>query len=217
MKQIVKRILKILFVAVIVKPIILIILGLNIKDRQKLPLKGPAIIAANHNSHLDTMVMFSLYPLSKVHKLRPVAAADYFLCNPFIAWFSLNVIGIIPLSRSGSIKKDLFKECHEALDNEDILLIFPEGTRGEPEKTSKLKKGLYYLCKDRTDTKIIPVMTHGLGRALPRGEALFVPFTCDIVIGDELPAFNNSKELLALLSKNYSQLLKSCLTYQENR
>ncbi len=217
MKQIVKRILKILFVAIIVKPIILIILGLNIKDRQKLPLKGPAIIAANHNSHLDTMVMFSLYPLSKVHKLRPVAAADYFLCNPFIAWFSLNVIGIIPLSRRGSMKKDIFKECHEALDNEDILLIFPEGTRGEPEKTSKLKKGLYYLCKDRTDTKIIPVMTHGLGRALPRGEALFVPFICDVVIGDELPAFNDSKELVELLSQNYSQLLKSCLTYQENR
>ena len=217
MKQIVKRILKILFVAILVKPIILIILGLNIKDRKKLPLKGPAIIAANHNSHLDTMVMFSLYPLSKVHKLRPVAAADYFLCNPFIAWFSLNVIGIIPLSRSGSIKKDLFKECHEALDNEDILLIYPEGTRGEPEKTSKLKKGLYYLCKDRTDTKIIPVMTHGLGRALPRGEALFVPFICDVVIGNELPAFNDSKELLGLLSQNYSQLLKSCLTYQESR
>lgn len=217
MKQFLKRTLKILFVAIIVKPVILIILGLNIKDRQKLPLKGPAIIAANHNSHLDTMVMFSLYPLSKVHKLRPVAAADYFLCNPFIAWFSLNVIGIIPLSRSGSMKKGIFKECHEALDNEDILLIFPEGTRGEPEKTSKLKKGLYYLCKDRTDTNIIPVMTHGLGRALPRGEALFVPFTCDVVIGDELPAFNDSRELLGLLSENYSQLLKSCLTYQENR
>lgn len=96
-----------------------------------------------------------------------------------------------------------------------MLLIFPEGTRGEPEKTSKLKKGLYYLCKDRTDTKIIPVMTHGLGRALPRGEALLVPFTCDVVIGDELPEFDNSKQLLGLLTENYSRLLKSCLTYKE--
>ena len=210
-----KHLLKILFVAIIVKPVILIILGLNIQGRQKLPLKGPAIIAANHNSHLDTLVMFSLYPLSKVHKLRPVAAADYFLANPVIAWFSLNVVGIIPLSRTGSVRDDLFKDCHKALDNGDILLIFPEGTRGEPEKTSKLKKGLYYLCKDRTDTKIIPVMTHGLGRALPRGEALFVPFNCDVVIGDELPEFDNSKQLVGLLTENYSRLLKSCLTYKE--
>ncbi len=210
-----KHLLKILFVAIIVKPVILIILGLNIQGRKKLPLKGPAIIAANHNSHLDTLVMFSLYPLSKVHKLRPVAAADYFLANPVIAWFSLNVVGIIPLSRTGSVRDDLFKDCHKALDNGDILLIFPEGTRGEPEKTSKLKKGLYYLCKDRTDTKIIPVMTHGLGRALPRGEALFVPFNCDVVIGDELPEFDNSKQLVGLLTENYSRLLKSCLTYKE--
>ena len=212
-----KHLLKILFVAIIVKPVILIILGLNVQGRQKLPLKGPAIIAANHNSHLDTLVMFSLYPLSKVHKLRPVAAADYFLANPVIAWFSLNVVGIIPLSRMGSVRGDLFKDCHKALDNGDILLIFPEGTRGEPEKTSKLKKGLYYLCKDRTDTKIIPVMTHGLGRALPRGEALFVPFICDVVIGDELPEFDNSKQLVELLTENYSRLLKSCLTYKETK
>ena len=219
MKQIINRLLKILFVAIIVKPVILAILGLNIKGRQKLPLKGPAIIAANHNSHLDTMVMFSLYPLAKVHKLRPVAAADYFLSNPLIAWFSLNVIGIIPLSRKGSSRKDLLKDnlfegCHEALDNGDVLLIFPEGTRGEPEKTSKLKKGLYYLCKDRTDTKIIPVMTYGLGRALPRGEALFVPFVCDVVVGDELPEFAASTELVELLTERYALLLNSCLTYK---
>lgn len=216
-----KRILKILFVAIIVKPVILLILGLNIKGRRKLPLTGPAIIAANHNSHLDTMVLLSLYPLSKVHKLRPVAAADYFLSNPLIAWFSLNVIGIIPLSRQGAIKKELLKEdlfegCHEALDNNDVLLIFPEGTRGEPEKTSKLKKGIYYLCKDRADTKIIPLMTHGLGRALPRGEALLVPFTCDVVIGDELQEFDSSKELVELLTDNYAMLLKHCLTYHGN-
>lgn len=219
MKQIINRFLKVFFVAIIVKPVILVILGLNIKGREKLPLKGPAIIAANHNSHLDTMVMFSLYPLSKVHRLRPVAAADYFLSNPLLAWFSMNVIGIIPLSRKGLnkkelLKEDIFKGCHEALDNGDVLLIFPEGTRGEPEKTSKLKKGLYYLSKDRTDTKIIPVMTHGLGRALPRGEALFVPFVCDVVVGDELPKFTAATELVDFLTERYASLLNSCLTYK---
>lgn len=210
------RILKILFVALIVRPIVLIVLGLNIRGRNKLPLKGPAIIAANHNSHLDTMVLFSLYPLLKVHKLRPIAAADYFLSNRFIAWFSLNVIGIIPISRSGANKKEeLFSECHKALDAGDIILLFPEGTRGEPEQTSRLKKGIYHLVKDRTDTQITPVVTHGLGRALPRGEALFVPFNCDVVIGDKLPATSSSNELLSLISDSFKNLLKGCLTYNQ--
>ena len=56
------RLLKVLFVLLIVRPLVLIILGLNVRDRHKLPLTGPAIIAANHNSHLDTMVFLSLYP-----------------------------------------------------------------------------------------------------------------------------------------------------------
>jgi len=210
------RILKVTFVLLIVRPLALLLLGLNIRNRNKLPLKGPAIIAANHNSHLDTMVLFSLYPLSKVHKLRPIAAADYFLSNRFLAWFSLNVIGIIPISRTGASKKDdIFSDCHQALDQGDILILFPEGTRGEPERTSRLKKGIYYLVKDRNDVQIVPVVTHGLGRALPRGEALFVPFNCDVVIGDALTPVSSSSELINLLSTSYTNLLGNCLTYNK--
>ena len=208
------RLLKVLFVALIVKPVVLIILGLNVCNRHKLPQSGPAIIAANHNSHLDTMVLFSLYPLTQVHKLRPVAAADYFLRNRLLAWFSLNVIGIIPISRAGTMKKEeLFRGCHKALDQGDILLLFPEGTRGEPEHMSKLKKGIYHLTKERDDTPIIPVMTHGLGRALPKGEALLVPFYCDVAVGDPISVTGDCDQLLESLSASYSRLLQKCLTY----
>jgi len=144
------RVIKILFFAFIVRPIVFVILGLNIQNRQKLPLEGGAVIAANHNSHLDTMVIMSLYPLSKIHKIRPVAAADYFMKNKFISWISINCIGIIPLNRTGSSTLDeLFRGCHQALDNGDILILFPEGSRGAPEKMSRFKKGLYYLLKNK--------------------------------------------------------------------
>ncbi len=209
-----ERILKVLFVALIVRPIVLIVLGLNIYARNKLPREGPAIIVANHNSHLDTMVLFSLYPLSRVHKLRPVAAADYFLRNSLIAWFSLKVIGIIPISRKTTeTREELFSECHKVLDNGDILILFPEGTRGEPEQISKLKKGIYHLIEERDYTPVVPVVTHGLGRALPRGEALFVPFNCDVVVGDELPVATSADEMLKEISVSFSGLLRSCLTY----
>jgi 1-acyl-sn-glycerol-3-phosphate acyltransferase len=148
--------------------------------------------------------------------LRPVAAADYFLRNPLIAWFSLNVIGIIPIGRSGSANKnDIFSTCHEALDNGDIIILFPEGTRGIPEQSSKLKKGIYYLVKDRNSTPIIPVVTHGLGRALPRGEALLVPFNCDVVVGDAIQITETSAELLNTLTETYAHLLQTCLTYNK--
>ncbi len=206
-------ILKIIFFALFVKPLVFLGLGLNIRGWKNLPLKGPAIIAANHNSHLDTMVLMSIYPLYRINRVRPVAAADYFLSNRFIAWLSLNIIGIIPLDRSGKTKReDLFEDCHKALDKGDILLIFPEGSRGKPEEMSRLKKGIHYLIKDREDTKVTPVVLHGLGRALPRGEALFVPFNCDVIIDKTLESCDSSKEFLDKILERYKMLLNYCIT-----
>ncbi len=207
------RIFKILFFALVIKPIVLIVLGLNIRHRAKLPMHGPAILAANHNSHLDTMVLMSLYPLTHIHKIRPVAAADYFFSTPLKAWFSTHCLGIIPLDRSGSAnQEDLFRPCHQALDNNDILIIFPEGSRGAPEQMSRLRKGLFYMIKDRADVQVTPVVMHGLGKALPKGTALFVPFNCDVVVGDMIPTTTESIELTQHLKESFEQLLDECLT-----
>ncbi len=205
---------KILFFAIIVKPLVLFLLGLNIRGRQHLPKKGGEIIAANHNSHLDTLVLMSLYPLSKIHQVRPVAAADYFFKNRYLAWFANHCIGIIPLKREGFQRPEqLFSECHEALDNDKILIIFPEGSRGRPEQIGKIKKGLYYLRNQRaTPPPITPVILRGLGNALPKGEALFVPFNCDVIIGDALPLSADCDEFIESLQQTYNRLSEQCLT-----
>lgn len=192
-----QRYIKVLFFALIVKPVVFLVIGLNIKNRNKLPKNGPAVISSNHNSHLDTMVIMSLYPLSILHKIRPVAAADYFMKNRVMAWFATNCIGIIPLDRTGATTLDeLFVPCHKALNNGDILIIFPEGSRGKPEQLSKLKKGIFYLVKDTPNTPVVPVLLEGLGNVLPKGEALLVPFVCTIEIGDAITCHKSSKELL---------------------
>lgn len=211
------RLIKILFFALLVKPIIFIILGLNIRGRERLSKKYPAIIAANHNSHLDTLLLMSLFPLSEIHRVRPVAAADYFLKNKYIAWFSRTCIGIIPLDRSGKTSKDeLFKGCYEALENQDILIIFPEGSRGKPEQIGKIKKGLYYLTKDHEEIPVIPALMRGLGGALPRGEALFVPFNCDVIIGEPLKHSKSSTQFVHQLSECFNNLQQFCLTQISN-
>ena len=207
------RIIKILFFALIIKPLVLIVLGINLRGREKLPLKGPAIIAANHNSHLDALVLMSLYPLASIHKVRPVAAADYFLSNRLLAWVSIHCLDIVPFNRSGHVDKEqLFSGCYQALDNDDILILFPEGSRGAPEKISKIKKGLFYLTRERIDIKITPVIIYGLGRALPRGEALFVPFNCDVIVGDPLPEAESSTVFIENITQSFAELYIHCLT-----
>lgn len=112
-----ERSLRFVFFQWLVRPVICLMLGLHIRHRERLPDQGPAILIANHNSHLDTMVLMTLFPWCIKKQIRPVAAADYFLKNKILAWFAQAIIGIIPIHRKLSpSKKNSFAQIQEALD-----------------------------------------------------------------------------------------------------
>ena len=152
----VRHLAKHLFFWLIVRPIVLLALGLNVRDRERLPRSGPAILAANHNSHLDTLVLMILLRPGLLPSIRPVAAADYFLTNRLVAWFSLKVIGILPVERgSGRSGRDPLAGASAALARGEIVILFPEGSRGEPERMAKLKAGIGHLAMRHPDVPVV--------------------------------------------------------------
>lgn len=200
-------ILRWMFYNFFVRPFITIVLGLNVRRQENLPKIGPAVIIANHNSHLDTLVLMTLFRGKVIHSVRPIAAADYFLRNKVLAWFSLNIIHIIPLDRKGNTDvENLFNGLYEALDNNHIVILFPEGSRGEPEKIARLKSGIYHLLKERPSVPVYPVFMHGLGKSLPKGEAMFVPFFCDVFVGEEMYWTEDRKEFMEMVEMNMKSL-----------
>jgi 1-acyl-sn-glycerol-3-phosphate acyltransferase len=201
-------ILRYLFFLCIVRPLLLVILGLNVRHRERLPIGGPAILVANHNSHLDTMALMSLLPLRLLPHVRPVAAADYFLQSRLVAWFSRRVIGIIPLLRTadGQSFDERLAGVYEALERGDILILFPEGSRGEPERLSRFKSGIAYIAQRYPGVPIMPIFLHGFGKALPKGEALLVPFFCDIFIGEPVAHCEDPATFMQALEERMHKL-----------
>lgn len=205
-------ILQYLFFAVVIRPLVLVIIGLNIRNRNHLPQSGPAILVANHNSHLDTLVLMTLFPMSMLRNIRPVAAADYFLSSGIKAWFSKTIMRIIPIRRrkSEGAQDDPLAPISEALKNQQIVIFFPEGTRGEAERMTQFKSGIARLAERHPEIPVVPIFLNGLGKALPKGEGILVPFFCDVFIGEPVTWSKLAPHFLPNLEAAVHELSKEC-------
>ncbi|CAM7264511.1 MULTISPECIES: lysophospholipid acyltransferase family protein [Citrobacter] len=181
------RLLRTLFTLCVVWPVIWLWLGLRVRHRERLPTHGPAIIVANHNSHMDVFALLSLFSLRRQGQVHPVAAADYFLRNKWMAWFALNILNIIPVMRKGGDANPLAR-CEQALREGKTLILFPEGTRGEPGKLAPLKSGLWHLSQRFPEVPIIPVWLTGTERVMAKGNRIPLPLFIDVTIGGAMYA-----------------------------
>jgi 1-acyl-sn-glycerol-3-phosphate acyltransferase len=175
---------QILFFALLVRPLMAIFVGRRAKGRQWLAGAGPFVLFANHSSHLDTVSLLSLFPLRRLREIRPVAAADYFERNRFIAWFSHTFFNILPIERRrGAPENDSIQRMLAQLRAGKSLIIYPEGTRGSGEEMGPFRHGIANILEQAPRLPVIPVYLVNHGRLLPKGEWLPVPFFCEVRIG----------------------------------
>jgi len=203
------KIARFFFFNFFIRPMVFLYLGVNIRRSFLLPKKGPAILVANHNSHLDTVVLMIACPRSLFSHLRPVAAADYWLKGPLLTWFSTHVLNIVPIHRKKEDRpegSDPLDSIGKALDEGSAVIFFPEGSRGEPEQMTSFKRGIAILAERHPDVPVVPVYFQGLGRALPRGEGLLVPFLCDMYVGEHLYWSGDEEEFMKRLVRRFESL-----------
>jgi 1-acyl-sn-glycerol-3-phosphate acyltransferase len=125
----------------------------EIRGRQYIP-RGPALVAPKHQCMLDVFSEFQVLP----HSIFVMKKELVWI--PFLAWYGLK-LGCIVVDRSAhavALRK-MVADAKLRFQKSRQLVIFPEGTRGEPGVAGDYKPGIAALYRD-LDVPVHPVATN---------------------------------------------------------
>jgi 1-acyl-sn-glycerol-3-phosphate acyltransferase len=157
----------------------------------EIPREGPVILAANHISNADAVILGAWLTKSlgrRIHWLGKKEMFDW----PVVGYVARNG-GIHPVDR-GAADVDAFRTAERVLREGHVLMIFPEGTRSPTGELQKPKDGLAMLAL-RTGAPIVPIGVSNTDRVWPKGKLLPRPGRHATMrigrafrLADELPA-----------------------------
>ena len=136
--------------------------------RRNVPKHGAVILASNHLSFVDSIVITLVAPRS----VSFLAKSDYFTGTGakghLSRWFFRGV-GAIPVQRGAAqAAKDALDAGLEVLDARDAFAIYPEGTRSLDGRLYKGRTGVAYLALT-SGAPIVPVALTGTEKLQPVG------------------------------------------------
>ena len=137
-------------------------------DASAIPRTGPVILAANHISNADPVIVGSwLTPKlgRRIHWLGKKEMFDW----PIVGWMARNG-GVVPVDRGGA-DVEAFRIAQRVLDAGQVLMVFPEGTRSPTAELQTPKDGLAMLAL-RTNATIVPIGVSNTDRVWPKGRPI---------------------------------------------
>lgn len=145
----------------------LILVKLNFKrkvfGRENVPARGAFILASNHASYIDPLILGTALPCGKW--LNYLAKKDLFE-KPLTAWY-LRKIHAMPLDRNGDIAA--IKTVVKLLKSGKSILLFPEGTRSKDGKLQPAKPGIGFIAA-KANVPVLPAYIEGSYDAMPAGK-----------------------------------------------
>jgi 1-acyl-sn-glycerol-3-phosphate acyltransferase len=151
-----------------------------------LPEPRPRVYFANHRSHGDFLLIWTVLPPAVRRRTRPVAAEDYWGRGGLREFFGRRVFDALLVARDGTRHddQDPIAPLAAALAAGASLIFFPEGTRNTTtEPLLPFRSGLYRLARACPAAELVPVWIDNLNRVLPKGEFVPVPLLCTVIFG----------------------------------
>ena len=147
---------------------------LKVIGAEHLPQQGGFLVASNHVSYLDPVIV----GVVAKHKVGYMARESLFR-NFFFGWL-IRSLGAFPLKRNTADFRAI-REAIRRLKNGWPVLIFPEGTRKSENKPKEANAGVGFLAV-RGGVPVVPMYIVGTDKALPvnRKWVRFTPITVHI-------------------------------------
>jgi len=158
--------------------ILKIIFGIKVFGKNYIPKKGGFILASNHVSYLDPIVLGATCP----RRLNFMARDDLF-CNPLFSWL-ISKLGAFPIKRN-SVDFSAIKKAMRRLEYGESLLLFPEGSRSFEGLSLQPQPGIGFLGA-KLNVPVVPAFIRGTDKALPKGARFIKPQRVSVYFGKQI-------------------------------
>ncbi len=167
------------------------------------------IYYANHNSHIDFILLWSSLPIHIRRQTRPIAASDYWLKDGFRRFLIQDTFSGVTIQRNRSDQQDPLQPVKDVLTEGYSIIFFPEGTRNLNDDIELLefKSGLYHLSQQFPDVEVVPVWISNLKRVMPKGAFIPLPLLSTVIFGKPL-VLNQFSDKEQFVKHAQQQLLK---------
>lgn len=128
--------------------------SVDIKGLENIPKEGGAVLCSNHIHALDSV----LY-VTRIKRMLYAMAKEELFNTKFKNWF-MRAVGVFPVKRDSVASEEAINTAVEHLNEGDLLMIFPEGTRNGMEKGVKPKRGVALIAL-RAKAPVVPMAMLG--------------------------------------------------------
>jgi 1-acyl-sn-glycerol-3-phosphate acyltransferase len=153
--------------------------------QENLPASPSFVIAANHGSHLDALVIGAGLPLRLRDQMFPLAAGDLFFQVPAMAAFSAMALNALPVWRKNCGKQGLQDLRQRLVTDKCVYILFPEGTRSRSGEMASFRSGLGMMMAG-TSVPVIPCLIRGTFASFPPNSYFPRPHKISVTFGTAL-------------------------------
>ncbi len=167
-----------------------IVFWVKVEGKENIPQQGPLIIASNHLSNLDPIIIGAVSP----RRLNFLAKQELF--RNFLFASLIKKLGAFPVKR-GKADVLAMKEAVRRLKKGGALILFPQGRRTRDLAKENLLTGIGFLAKV-TQAPVLPVRIFGTERALPPNSFILRPVRVKVKFSQPLQfSFQQKREEIA--------------------